>query len=88
MLRAIRAHSNFAEYVPICLFAIYLTEAQGANPFFVHCLGFSLLLGRALHAYGISQVNENFKFRVSGMMFTFSSLLGSASYLIISFFRH
>jgi uncharacterized membrane protein YecN with MAPEG domain len=88
MLRAIRAHSNFAEYVPINLFAIYLVESQGAVPLFVHFLGFSLLLGRLLHAYGISQTNENFKFRVTGMSLTFTALLCSAAHLAYLFFNN
>ena len=87
MLRAIRAHSNFAEYVPLCLFAIYLIESQGANPYFIHFLGSLLLIGRISHAYGISQINENFKFRVTGMALTFTSLLSSSLYLIVSYFK-
>ncbi len=85
MLRAMRAHSNFAEYVPLNLFAIYLVESHGATPLLVHFLGFSTLLGRLLHAYGISQNNENFKFRVTGMALTFTALLSSAGYLAFSF---
>jgi uncharacterized membrane protein YecN with MAPEG domain len=88
MLRAIRAHSNFAEYVPLNLFAIYLVESQGATPLLVHFLGFSTFLGRLLHAYGISQNNENFKFRIIGMVLTFTSLLTAAGYLAFSFFKN
>jgi uncharacterized membrane protein YecN with MAPEG domain len=86
MLRAIRAHSNFSEYVPINLFAMYLVQAQGANPYFIHFLGLTLLIGRLSHAYGISQVNENFKFRVNGMKLTFAAMISSASYLLYSIF--
>jgi len=68
MLRSIRAHSNLAEYVPLNLFALYLLESQGAPLLLSHVLGFSTLLGRLLHAYGITQNNENFKFRVTGIM--------------------
>lgn len=88
MLRAMRAHSNFAEYVPFGLFAIFLVENHGANPLFVYFLGLSILTGRILHAYGISQENENFKFRVTGMALTFNSLLSSAGYLLFSFLKH
>ena len=84
MLRAMRAHSNFAEYVPLSLFGIYLAEVQGANAIFVHFLGLSILIGRLLHAYGISQENENFKFRITGMALTFTSMLCSATYLIFT----
>ena len=86
MLRAIRAHSNFAEYVPLNLIAIFLVESQGALPLLVHFLGISTFLGRLLHAYGISQNKENFKFRFTGMVLTFTALLTSAGYLAFSFF--
>jgi uncharacterized membrane protein YecN with MAPEG domain len=88
MLRAIRAHSNFAEYVPLNLFAIFLVEFQGATSVFVHFLGALTLIGRSLHAHGVLQNNENFKFRVTGMALTFTSLLCSACYLIFSFFKN
>ena len=88
MLRAIRAHSNFAEYVPLNLFALYLVESQGAPLLLSHFLGFSTLLGRLLHAYGITQNNENFKFRVTGMMLTFTVMLSAASYLAFLFFKN
>lgn len=86
LLRAIRAHSNFAEYVPINLIALYLVEFQGAKSIFVHFLGLTIIIGRLLHAYGISQVNENFRFRVTGMALTFTAMLCSASYLVFSIF--
>jgi uncharacterized membrane protein YecN with MAPEG domain len=84
LLRAMRAHSNFSEYVPFSLIGIYLIEMQGAHPLFVHGLGLMILIGRSIHAYGISQSNENFKFRVSGMMLTLSTLIISSLYLLFS----
>jgi len=86
LLRVMRAHSNFAEYVPINLIALYLVEFQGAKAIFIHFIGLILFLGRLLHAYGISQVNENFRFRVTAMALTFTAMLSSASYLIYSMF--
>lgn len=82
MLRAIRVHSNFSEYVPLALILIYLVEAQAAAAWFVHILGISLLIGRLLHAYGVSKAKENFRFRVSGMAMTFTPILASAIYLL------
>jgi uncharacterized membrane protein YecN with MAPEG domain len=86
LLRAIRAHSNFSEYVPINLMALYLVESQGASPLFVHFLGTILVIGRLIHAYGISQVKENFRLRITGMSLTFTTMLLSAGYLIFTFF--
>lgn len=85
MLRAMRVHSNFSEYVPLCLFLIFLVESAGANPGIIHMLGATLLVGRLSHAYGVSQVKENFRFRVTGMTLTFAVLLGCAAYLLLSF---
>lgn len=85
MLRRMRVHSNFAEYTPISLFLIYLVEAQGGAPLFVHALGICLLLGRIFHAYGLSQNHEILAFRVSGMVMTFTTMLASSAFLIYQF---
>lgn len=87
MLRAMRVHSNFAEYVPLALLMLYLVEVRGAYPVFVHALGLCLLAGRLLHAYGVSQARENYNFRVAGMALTFTTLLSSAAYLLFAFVR-
>jgi uncharacterized membrane protein YecN with MAPEG domain len=87
MLRAMRVHSNFAEYVPLTLFLIYLAEVQGAPALFIHALGLCLLTGRLSHAYGVSQANENYSFRVFGMAMTFTSLISASAYLLFSYSR-
>lgn len=84
MLRAMRVHSNFAEYVPLALISLFMVETSGASHYLVHFLGGALLVGRISHAYGVSKINENFKFRVTGMALTFTSILSSAIYLLIS----
>jgi hypothetical protein len=86
LLRAIRVHSNFAEYVPIALILIYMTESIGAPIYLIHFLGISLLSGRLSHAWGVSQENENFKFRVFGMIATFNTIIVSSLYILVSQF--
>jgi uncharacterized membrane protein YecN with MAPEG domain len=86
MLRGMRVHSNFAEYTPITLILIFLVEMQGGHPLLIHGLGMLLLVGRSLHAYGVSQINEKFVFRVSGMVMTFISLLTASCILMFNFF--
>ena len=88
MLRAMRVHSNFAEYVPFSLFLIFLVETQGAYPILVHGLCLCLLAGRLSHAFGVSQVNENYRYRVFGMVLTFSTLIASAAYLLFAYVRN
>ncbi len=86
MLRCMRVHSNFSEYVPITLLLIYFVEIQGGHPLLIHALGVLLLVGRSVHAYGVSQMNEKFVFRVSGMAMTFTALLTSSCVLLFNFF--
>lgn len=83
MLRAMRVHSNFAEYVPLALLLLYFTEISGAPWPLVHVLGSALLLGRVVHAYGVSQAHENFRYRVFGMATTFGTLGVCAAYLLL-----
>ena len=82
MLRAIRVHSNFAEYVPFGLLLLYLAETQGAPSVAVHGVGLCLTIGRLSHAYGVSQENEQFKYRVLGISVTLTALVVSASFLL------
>lgn len=53
LIRAVRAHGNFTEIVPMAVLVILLAELQGAPLWAVHSLGILLVLGRILHAYAI-----------------------------------
>ena len=68
--RRIRAHSNFVEFVPIALLLLMLAEHTGLGSLFIHLFGIVLLAGRISHAYGISQTNEVFIFRMVGTIAT------------------
>jgi len=83
MLRAMRVHANFAEYVPLCLLLIFLVEIQGGAQVLIHGLGLALLLGRLLHAYGVSQLKEKLVFRQVGMVITFSVMWVAAVKLLL-----
>lgn len=86
MLRAMRVHANFAEYTPLALLLIFMLELQNGYGLLVHALAVVLISGRVFHAYGVSQSNENFRYRVFGMMLTFTSLTGAAlSILLVNF---
>lgn len=71
LLRRIRAHGNFAEYVPIILLMIGMLELSGARPWLLHVLGAALLIARLLHGYAMS-FTESWKFgRFYGTLTTF-----------------
>ena len=73
--RAIRAQGNFSEYVPIALILIGCLEINGAPWWLVALSGVSLIIGRLLHAIGISERQPSLKKRVLGMKFTFTTLI-------------
>jgi uncharacterized membrane protein YecN with MAPEG domain len=76
--RAIRVHSNFAEYAPLALLLILMLELQSVNNLVIVFLGLALLSGRLIHAYGVSQPVEDFRLRVTGMTLTFFTLIISS----------
>lgn len=84
LARAIRVHSNFAEYVPIALILLYFLELGSETKTWIHIPCMMLLLGRILHAYGVSQVKENIRFRIAGMFLTLSCIISSSIRLILS----
>lgn len=84
LLRAMRVHANFAEYVPLCLFLIYLVELQSAPSLMIHALGICLLAGRFSHAFGLSRLDENLSYRVFGMATTFATIISSAVFLLFT----
>ncbi|WP_462151821.1 MAPEG family protein [Pseudoalteromonas xiamenensis] len=80
--RAIRAHGNFAEYVPFTLLLIYLVETAYQSLLLAHGLGLALFIGRSLHALSISRQPEPLILRQIGMALTFSVILTSSGLLL------
>lgn len=73
---AIRTHSNAVEYIPIALLLLLTLELNGAPQILIHILGVTLLIGRILHAMGLSA--KDLKKRVLGMQITVYLLIGLA----------
>lgn len=73
---AIRAHANAVEYIPMALMLLLLLELNGAPKLLIHSLGAALLIGRILHAMGLS--GKDLKKRVLGMQITIYLLIGLA----------
>jgi len=70
---AIRAHGNFAEYVPLGLILLGLLELHGLHPALLVATGALFALGRVLHATALHRADLNL--RVRGMMLTFGMLV-------------
>lgn len=82
MLKRIRIHGNFIEYVPIVVLMMLCLDLSGAAPTRVHLLGILLLLGRSFHIAGVLQSTGTSLWRTLGMVLTFASLLLGATSLI------
>ena len=83
---AIRAHGNFAEYMPIVLILLFLLEYNGAHPVIIHIIGIAFMAGRYTHAKGI--LNDNLRQRITGMGFTLNILIGlSLANIVMAFLK-
>ena len=51
--RAIRAHGNTVEYIPLALILMALLEINGGGNTALHIYGIMLVVGRLLYAYGM-----------------------------------
>ncbi len=72
--RAIRVQANFTEYVPMALLLLAFAEYSGTFPALLHILCTVLILGRLIHAIGVSREPEDYRLRVFGMACTLSVL--------------
>ncbi|MEW5248757.1 MAPEG family protein [Microbulbifer sp. 2201CG32-9] len=50
----VRAHGNAVEYLPTALLLMLIAELNGLEALWLHLLGSALVLGRLLHAYGLT----------------------------------
>lgn len=82
MLRRIRGHGNFQEYVPLLLILMALLERRGLNGVVLHAMGMTLLVARILHGYALSYTEKFFLGRFVGTAATLL-LLGVGGILCI-----
>jgi uncharacterized membrane protein YecN with MAPEG domain len=82
---AIRAHANFAEYVPLIVLMVALLEMSGLPAWRVHLLMGALLAARLLHPLGMYVGPRTLRFqicRVGGIVLTQLVLIGAALLLL------
>ena len=75
MLRVIRGHANFAEYVPLALVLMVILEQSRHSIYVLHALGVAFVVARLLHAYALSFTDKFMFGRVAGASLTFLVLL-------------
>lgn len=86
MLKRVRVHANFMEYVPIALILMILGEVEGISEITIHVLGSVLVIGRLLHPLGVLSVIPSPLGRIGGMVLTFLVIIVAAILCIKSYF--
>mgnify|MGYP001210038464 FL=1 len=86
MKKRIRAHANFAEYVPLALVLMICMELQRADDIYLHLLGITLCAGRFAHAIGIVRYLNANLYRALGTVATFTVITIASIYLILEYF--
>jgi uncharacterized protein len=82
---AIRAHSHFAEYVPIIALMVAMLETAGLPTLQVHILMGGLLIARLLHPFGMyaKPLTTLFQLgRVGGMVITIIVMVSAAALIL------
>jgi len=74
LLSRIRAHANFAEYVPMLLILMALIELSVEPSLWLWALGATIVVARIAHAVGMARGGGN-PFRVIGTMGTWIPLV-------------
>ena len=85
---AIRAHANFAEYVPLIVLMVAVLEMSGLAALRVHLLMAALLLARLMHPLGMYVGPRTLQFqicRVGGISLTLLVMLAAALQLVSRF---
>ena len=83
--RIIRVHGNFIEYVPLSLILILFAELSGMKSLHLHIAGTCLVLGRLLHAFGLSKSVGTSPGRFIGMCLNFSLIIYLGIYLMVKY---
>ena len=84
LARAIRAHANAVEYLPLGLLMLLVIELDGARAEWLHLAGITLLAGRSLHAWGLSRRSGRSFGRALGIVLTWLVMLAMALQLLWS----
>lgn len=83
LLQAIRMHGNFIENAPLALAVLLTLELTATASWLLHALGGALVIGRILHAWGLSRSAGGSFGRAAGTVLTWT-MLGVAGALALA----
>lgn len=80
--KAMRAHANAAEYIPVVLIAMALLELAGTRAGMLWLYGGAFLLGRVLHAVGMLRPRSVNPLRQAGIVLSWLVMITLAVHLL------
>jgi uncharacterized protein len=75
MLKAMRSHGNWSEYSPAYIISLLLISLVQGPSWLIHTIGIISFVGRASHAYGLSQKQDPNIFRQVGFVLSILAML-------------
>ena len=85
LIKAVRAHANFGEYVPMALILMWIVESMTFSSVLVFWLGAALLVARVLHVFGMLYPKSMLICRQVGMVVTLAVIV-IASVQLLTFY--
>lgn len=84
MIKIVRAHGNFGEYVPFALLLLFLLDYERHIFWIIHTLGILLVAARICHLIGIQK--GILRLRMAGMIMTMAMMVISSLLLLWHYF--
>ena len=82
MERRSRAFGNFIEFTPMFILLMAMIEMQGYGTEYVHALGIVTVIGRILHAMGMTKSIKIINGRFVGAILTYISLFVAGAFVL------
>ncbi|GAB4194195.1 MAG: MAPEG family protein [Wenzhouxiangellaceae bacterium] len=86
--QAVRAHANFAEYVPLALLILFLLESSGLPNWSLYLYGSILTIARFLHGQGLGRSGGYSFGRFHGTLATWLLILTGSITLLVQYLLH
>lgn len=75
LVKAIRIHGNFSEFIPLFLLLMLSYEINGGSAMVLHLCGASVFVGRIFHALGLAKTIGTSLYRQLGVITIFISIV-------------
>ena len=75
LVKAIRIHGNFAEFIPLFLLLMICYELNSGSVMVLHLCGAAVFVGRIMHAIGLAKTIGTSLYRQLGVLTIFISIL-------------